>query len=160
MPTGNEKKKKGRPRKRTKKNDTVKCKDCNIDITDEATKAMECEICKEYICLKCTGLSEQVYNYLMENNVEIPFICKTCKEEIPKVRELMGLKTKYNELVEEVSLLKSDLATQDLKIANYVEHLKTMNDRLQALEARPIHNPDDFPALPNANQPEQMQQFI
>ena len=46
------------------------------------------------------------------------------------------------------------------KIANYVDNLKTLNDRLQALEARPIHNPNDFPALPNASQPQQLQQFI
>ena len=153
---GEIKRKRGRPKKSEQKEE---CKECDTNITD-ATKGMGCEICKTYICLNCTGISEDVYNYLVENDVEIPFICKPCKEEIPKVRELMGLKTKHNELVEEVSQLKTELATQDLKIANYVDNLKTMNDRLQALEARPVHNPADFPTLLDANRPQQLQQFI
>ena len=85
--TNDQKKKKGRPRTRAHKEDTeeeCKCKECDKNISEDKSKAMECEICNEYICLECTGLSDQVYNYLVDKEVEIPFICKPCKEEIPK----------------------------------------------------------------------------
>ena len=95
----------------------------------------------------------------------MPFLCSPCKEEIPKVRELMGLRTKYVELSEEVEKLRTDMATQDLKISNYEENLQAMNNRLKELESRPIVNPVDFPGLLETIQPgqppsRQVHQFI
>ena len=98
--------------------------------------------------------------YFVENEVELPYICKPCKAEIPKLRELMGLKQKYNQLNEQLTQLKSDLATQELKFANQEENVKTLSDRLAALEERSTQNIVEFPILLEANQPHHIQQFV
>ena len=133
------KKKRGRPPKSKKaeaekKQPDSKCKECEENISED-TNAIECDICETYICLPCAEITEEVYNFLVDKEVGIPFICKFCKEEIPKVRELMGLKTKYTELSEEVAQLKTDLAAHVLEIANYELNLQEMSGRLKALES-------------------------
>ena len=105
-------------KKEPKKKDTAtKCKECEAGISEE-DRALDCDVCKEFICLDCTGLGDEVYTYLMEKDVDVPFLCKPCKSDIPKIRELMGLKQKYNLLNQEVEKLKADLATQELKFQN------------------------------------------
>ena len=153
-----DKKKRGRPKK-DKEKKQINCKECEVEITDD-DNAIECDICKSFVCLDCTGLTEEVFNYLVEKEADIPHICKPCKAEIPRVRELMGLKKKYNELTEEITKLKADLATQDLKFANQDNNMKALNDRLTAMEAKPTYNPEDYPNLLEANQPQQIQQFV
>lgn len=154
------KKKRGRPKARSASTDknAVECKECDNSIRED-DPAMECDICKTFVCLDCTKLPAEVYNYLVDHEVDVPFICKPCKTEIPKVRELMGLRNKYKELNEEVTKLKTDLATQELKINNYEVNQKTLSDRLEALENKPA-NTEIFPNLLEANQPQQLRQFV
>lgn len=145
-------------------NTDANCKECDQIITED-TSAIECEICETYVCLPCANISEDVYKFLVEKEVEMPYLCSSCKEEIPKVRELMGLRASYIELSEEVEKLRTDMTTQELKIKNYEENLQTMENRLKKLESRPIANPNDFPGLLETIQPgqppsRQVHQFI
>ena len=146
-------------RDRTKKKEPAKCKECEDPISAD-DRALDCDVCKEFICLNCTELDDEVYTYLMEKEVDVPFMCKPCKSDIPKIRELMGLKEKYNALNQEMDKLKTDLATQKVKFQNQEENMKTLTERLAALENRPVANAVDFPNLLDANQPQQIQQFV
>ena len=130
--------------------DPCDCKDCENTITED-DPAIECDICKSFICLPCTEMDADVYNYLVEKEADVPYICKSCKEDIPKFRELLGLKTKYIKLQEEVTKLKEDLATQEIKITNYEANQKNLDDRLEQLEKTPFNT--QFPALLEGNQP-------
>ena len=138
----------------------AECKDCEETISDD-DPAIECDICKTFVCLECTELSSEVYNYLVEQEVDVPYICNSCKQQIPKVRELMGLEAKYKQLQEEVKQMKVDLANQELKITNYEQNQKTLSDRLEELEKTPFNT--QFPALLTENQPQNqhvMQNFV
>ena len=163
-------KKKGRPKKT--KEATVNCRDCNAELGDY-DDAMDCDLCKEYTCLKCTGFSEEVLDFLKEKDVAMPFICTPCKADLPKIRELMGLKQKYENLQGEVTKLREELQTQELKFQNQEANMTTLSDRLktledktkdedlatrlQVIENRP--NNENFPNLLDANLPNQPQQF-
>lgn len=145
-----------KPGKKKAKEMTENCKECEKEMDDD-DDAMECDLCKDYVCLKCTGLPEEVYNYLAEKDVEMPYICRPCKAELPKVRELMGLKEKYEKLNGEMTQLRADLETQELKFTTQAENMRTLADRLATLEER---NNQDFPHVLDANQPERLQQFV
>ena len=138
----------------------AECKDCEETISDD-DPAIECDICKTFVCLECTELSSEVNNYLVEQEVDVPYICNSCKQQIPKVRELLGLEAKYKQLQEEVEQMKVDLANQELKITNYEQNQKTLSDRLEELEKTPFNT--QFPALLTENQPQNqhvMQNFV
>ena len=142
--------------------DLCECRQCNTTITED-DPSIECDICKDFTCLECTEVPTDIYNYLVEKEADIPYICASCKEDIPKFRELLGLRNKYNVLEVEVTKLKQDLATQELKITNYEENQVKLNARLEELEKTPFNT--HFPALLEENHPEnqqsqQMRNFI
>lgn len=147
---------KGRIKKKPKE-DTARCKECDAEIAT-GDNGMECDLCDEFVCLECTEIPEEVYDILVDKDVEIPFICTPCKADLPKVKELMGLKQKYNQLNEEITKLRADLATQELKSENQAQAMNLLTGRLEALE----RNPTDFPNLLDTNEPhsQHIQQFV
>ena len=152
--------------------DTAKCKVCNEDLDEEAD-SLDCDVCSEFICLKCTAIPHDVYNLLVQKDLSVPFICDPCKQEIPKIRELMGLKQKYESLQSEVTNLRGELETQDRKFEAQQENMNALMDRLksledkardedlarrlQAIENRP--NQEEYPDLLDTNSPNQPQRF-
>ena len=72
------------------------CKKKNINKPD--SKAGECDICQLWVSLKCSGVAEEVYN-LADN---LDFICKPCKEELPRIRDLIAIKQQQNEIQTEM----------------------------------------------------------
>ena len=78
-----------------------KCKDCTVKTVNKPNdKAVECDICQEWVCFKCSGLTEQVYQISVESECYLDFICKPCKLELPRIREIITLKQKQNEIIE------------------------------------------------------------
>ena len=68
------------------------CKICKIKTINEAKdEALECDICQEWVCLECSGMSERMYALVDETEESIDFLCSLCKEELPKIRSLMAL---------------------------------------------------------------------
>lgn len=77
-----------------------KCKVCQTQtVNKEADKAIECDICKEWVCFSCSGISEEIYNLSSKTECNLDFICKPCKEELPRIREIMSLKQKQIEII-------------------------------------------------------------
>ena len=101
----------------------IKCRICHKAI--EYERFLKCDLCTDPICVSCTLLTEEVYDYLEEQGIEIPFLCSLCRKEMPKIREVLQIKEKHNSLQETVD----DLST---KIEN-IEKMK-IEERMSKLE--------------------------
>ena len=125
----------GQQKKPSESETTVQCNVCDEDLQEEAD-ALDCDLCTEYVCLKCTGIPGDLYNMLGKKDFSIHFICGPCKLEIPKIREQMGLKQKYESLQSEVKNLRDELATQEVKFVNQQANMDTLAQRLKTPEER------------------------
>ena len=101
-----------------------KCKICKtISVNKAKDKAIECDICLEWVCLKCSELPEQMYKLSQDHNSNLDFICKPCKAELPHIREIMVLKQKQLKLI-------TDLETEREVNKKFREDQTTTNEDL------------------------------
>ena len=59
-----------------------KCATCNKD------HSVKCILCKQYSGLECTSYEQEIYDYLNSEDVEINWMCKSCKETLPDLINL------------------------------------------------------------------------
>ena len=82
------------------------CKECKtnpVNLTEEDDETLECNICQERICLPCSGVERQIFEIAAEKGSDLDYICKPCKEDLPKIREIMTLKQKQTQLIEDLT---------------------------------------------------------
>ena len=85
------------------------CKVCKTNTTNlPQDQAVECDVCEEWICFTCSGVSQAVYDIATQSETTVDYICKPCKEDLPHIRELVTIKQKQNELIEQ---LKAEVST-------------------------------------------------
>ena len=96
-------KEKSKPQRSASTDTNQKCKICRKTIP--YNRHLSCDLCTEPICVPCTKLGEENFDYLEEQDIEIPFLCSPCRKELPKIRELLKLKDQFKQLEESVSLL-------------------------------------------------------
>ena len=109
-----------------------KCKVCRTNTVNKVKdKAVECDICQEWICLKCSGLPEQMYNYSQDNESNLDFICKPCKVELPKIREIMTMKQKQLEIIAD---MKKESEINKKFREDQIEVNEDLNQRLSKIE--------------------------
>lgn len=125
----------------------TKCITCNSKLGD--LKAINCQLCVQWACLPCTGVSTGLYDFCRDNDEAMAFLCKDCKLEIPSLREMKSIKLKQSEIETELSSVQRDVAetnktivemgeTQTLQgqeITRHEDELKDVFNRLKALES-------------------------
>ena len=79
------------------------CRECKVSTEGEEDKAVKCDICNKWICLKCSGINEAIYDLASKTESDVDFICRACKVELPRLRELITLKQKQDELEEKMN---------------------------------------------------------
>ena len=117
-----------------------KCNTCKKQKT-ESDPGIECDLCKEWIGLECTTYTTENYNLLREEDIEINFLCKSCKATIPELRNLL-------EITKQQQHIKEDLVKHDTRITKCELEMETLgkmkedtasiNSRLADLEAKLI----------------------
>ena len=129
-----------------------KCKICKKPIT--YNRLLKCDLCTEPICVPCTKLTEGNYDYMEEEGIEIPFLCTPCRSELPKLRELLNIQAKHEELKTTVEQLTAKVE----KLKKDVEKAEADNDdikeRVSELEAiidEKKINSKDYPPLEKIN---------
>ena len=123
------------------------CKTCKENTTNQPKdEAVECDICLDWICYTCSGVSRELYDLATDEESSIDYICKSCKETLPQIRELVSIKQKQNQLIE---LVKTE-AQLNLNFRNQQETINNSYvQRLDALEkVVKDKNLADFPPLP------------
>ena len=73
-------------------------------------KAFDCQLCLKWVCLTCSGSSEELFDFLQDNDKTISVICKDCKHRMPYLREMKAIKQKQAELEEQVKTIKTSTA--------------------------------------------------
>mgnify|MGYP006185620235 CR=1 FL=1 len=109
-----------------------KCKVCNENTTNQPTdEAVECDVCLQWICFTCSGVLREVYNLANEKETTVDYICKPCKEELPQIREIVAMKKRQNQLIEQVN---QEAETNKLFRTQQIETNNQYNVRINALE--------------------------
>ena len=125
-----------------------KCKICRKAIL--YNRLLTCDLCTEPICVSCTKITEGNYDYMQEEEIEIPFLCSPCRKELPKLRELLNIKVKHDELQQtveqlEVKINKLKTDVEDAETEN-VKIKKRVSDLEEIIDEKMI-NSKDFPPL-------------
>ena len=147
-------KKDGNRRTTAQKDTNQKCSVCHNNIV--YNRYLNCDLCTEPICVSCTKLTENIYDYMEEQGIEIPFLCSPCRREMPKIRELLQMKEKHQNLELVVEKLSEDVKTLQKNPVLTERVVKLEN----VIEQKQI-NSNDFPALDKiTNQTKQINQVI
>ena len=80
------------------------CKVCKVNTTNKPEdEAVECDVCLQWICFPCSGISKELFDFANTTESEIAYICKACKDELPQVRDIIVMKQKQEALSEKVN---------------------------------------------------------
>ena len=123
-----------KPQRSASTDTKAKCKICRNSIP--YNRLLCCDLCTEPICVPCTKLGEENFDYLEEQNIEIPFLCSPCRKELPKIRELLKLQDKFKQLEESVSLLTTKVEETQKKTDEEADvDISSIDKRLTVVEA-------------------------
>lgn len=78
------------------------CKECKTKTVKE-NESLECDICQEWICLPCSGVDARILKIATDQRGNLDYICKPCKEDLPKIREIMTIKQMQTQLTEDLA---------------------------------------------------------
>ena len=133
------------PTKKVKKKKNWKCVTCKKQKTDK-DPGIECEICNEWAGLECTNYKEEVIEYLSTNEVEVTFICISCKETLPELRNLLEIRKQQQELKKDIENHDTRITTCEVNLENITQKQETnnelllqINNRLSDVEAKMIN---------------------
>lgn len=93
-----------KPKKPTR---LTKCVTCKEKLGDK--KCISCQLCVQWACLPCSGVSEALHDFCQDNVEEMSFLCKDCKLEIPSLRDMKNIKLKQKELEETLTAIQIDI---------------------------------------------------
>ena len=112
----------------SEKNDLIKCKTCETMIDGEGGEYLACNFCSILFCVPCTEVSYQMYQLMMnDKDCKLSYTCNACKEDIPILREIKGLKSKQAILetkVQEITTKQGELDKDVVKNTNEIDRIK------------------------------------
>ena len=126
------------PKTRRKKKDEpptpTSCKNCEVEIDEE--QALDCDLCAGTVCISCSSVPIEVFNFITENEYSIPILCQVCKDEIPHLREIKGIKVKQEETDKQIIAMKAETVIMKETMNLQGEEIKNHTEQLAALAAR------------------------
>ena len=111
----------------------LNCKACDEESTYNPHPAV-CDICSHWICRDCTDISTELYQEIEKSKTKVNFFCNDCEEELPKVREMIKLNQRQQEIVADINKMKSDIAENNTAITAQQETNEKLFTRLKAVE--------------------------
>ena len=118
----------------------------------ERSVILTCDICSFWICKQCANIEPKLFEFLVTNKAELNFICPKCKDQLPKIKDLVKLSQKQTELEIELNELKMHV-DENKKSIKDIENLKVA-ERLSKIEEIIESNKlnEEFPPLPAMNE--------
>ena len=69
------------------------CKSCK-DIITEEDAGMSCDVCEQWDCLTCSGISQKTYKAMSQKkdgeDTGLHYICYACRSFMPTLKKLMN----------------------------------------------------------------------
>ena len=128
------------------------CNQCNqppgrID----RTSIIICDICLNWLCKDCASIEDKIHDFVTKNDIPYNYICPACRDEIPRIKDLIKISQKQTEMAEDLNKLKLEVEGNKKKLKEY-EELDVKN-RLSAIEKVIQENnlDDEHPPLPAIN---------
>ena len=106
----------------------TKCITCNIKLGTK--KAINCQLCIEWVCLPCTGVSEELLDFCEEHSEPMSFLCRDCKLELPSLRELKQIKERQQQIDEDLASIQADITATDKKVKGVDETQKIQGQEI------------------------------
>ena len=115
---------------------------------NERTSAIICDICTHWICKECSSIDDTIFDLVVQNDINYSHICKSCKEEIPKIKDLIKISQKQIQMEEDITEMKKDIEKnkQSLqKVNNFEIRLVAVEQVIQSNKL----NDESYPKLPD-----------
>ena len=129
------------------------CKVCSKKPT-RVERIFICDVCSDWLCSDCSAVNEHLYELATKATVKINFVCSSCEEQLPKVRDLLKLSHRQEEMEKDIEQIKENISKNTASIHQQKitceckeERLKKIEDLLQINQL----DPEEFPNLPKMN---------
>ena len=138
------------------------CSECETNTTNQADdEALECDICKKWICFPCSNVSRELFDFAHEKEIPIDYICQHCKVELPQIREIISYKQEQSQLSEkvnrEIETNKTFRTQQETVNEQYERRLKYLE---KIIEDKNLANTNFTPIATYAEQVTQIQRVV
>lgn len=121
---------------------SITCKECQQAFVDEQDKLIECDRCKFWECLECSGMDQKLYESLNDDTVGpyIHWYCRKCKEPAMKavstdneieVRCEQFFAKFRAEIHEEIDAVKRDIENLKSESRNQKNEMSTLKSELE-----------------------------
>ena len=115
----------------------------------ERSSAIVCDICSHWVCRECANIEDKLLDFLVKNDLNYSHICKTCKDQIPQIKDLLKISQKQTQIESDIVNMKADIENNKQTLSKY----EGMHQRLSNVESIIQNNKLDqeFPVLPAIN---------
>ena len=110
----------------------------NCTVCEKAAQRNEivfkCDICNIWTCKECSQVNEKLIEVASKNNIKLNFVCNSCKEDAPKIRSLMKITARQDQMEKEVEEINKKVDTNTSSINDLTQDQKDMDSRLKTIE--------------------------
>ena len=114
-----------------------------------------CDVCSDWLCSDCSAVNEHLYELATKATVKINFVCSSCEEQLPKVRDLLKLSSRQEEMEKDIVQIKEDVSNNTTLINQQKEKSDSTEERLkkveELLQINHLDEDEEFPTLPKMN---------
>ena len=116
---------------RPENQDECKCKKCSNDLVKKSNVALLCDVCMQWHCFKCMGVSDKLFKVLSDESTDISMVSVSCNAcvlacvPINLCKANKGLSDKISEISKQLKEIK--IATQS-QVAACAKEIKSHRD--------------------------------
>ena len=93
-----------------------------------------CDICNIWSCKECSQINEKLIETSVKHNVKLSYVCLSCEEEAPKIRSLMKISQRQDEMEAEIKEVNGKTERNTALIIQIQEDNSKFETRMKALE--------------------------
>ena len=136
---------------RTIRESQQKCSVC-VESTGrtERTSVIVCDICTNWVCKDCANIDSKLLDFVLKNDLNYNYICGSCNDQIPKLKDLMKLSQKQMQLENDIVSMKADIAENKRLLSNQNSHEERLTKLEKIIEKNNMDD-EEYPPLPAMN---------
>ena len=113
---------------------------------NERNAIIICDICEKWLCKGCAVIDEKLYEYVIQKNLAYNHICVSCKDEIPKIKDLIKMGEKQTQMQIDIDKMKADIDSNKKSIQKYESFESRLSDVEKVIVANKL-NDMEYPPL-------------
>ena len=115
----------------------------------ERSVIVTCDICSFWVCKDCAQIEPKLYEFLVKNKTDLNFICPKCKDQLPKIKDLVKISQRQTEIEIEINKMKMIIDENKTSIAEFknMNVAGRLNQIEQIIQSNKLDD-EDYPPLP------------